>query len=92
MQIIIDIPEEIYNYIHNGGNSGAPLLIDEAIKNGKLLAEEHWIGYWDEESRCYKYKCSKCGNEQPFDTEFYWTCGTDMRGRSQILTTEVASL
>lgn len=49
----------------------------------ELLAEEHWIGYWDEESRCYKYKCSKCGNEQPFDTEFYWTCGTDMRGRNE---------
>ena len=36
---------------------------------------------WDEESKCYKYKCSKCGNEQPFDTEFCWTCGTDMRGK-----------
>lgn len=41
MQIIIDLPEETYNHIHNGGN------------------------------------------EQPFDTEFCWTCGTDMRGRNE---------
>jgi hypothetical protein len=40
MQIIIDLPEETYNHIYNGGNSGAPLLIDEAIKMDNYTGRE----------------------------------------------------
>jgi hypothetical protein len=51
--------------------------IDEAIK---ALEQEpktgHWISYWDEEARCYVYKCPECGNKQPFDTKCCWECGT----------------
>jgi uncharacterized paraquat-inducible protein A len=36
----------------------------------------HWISYWDEEARCYVYKCPECGNKQPFDTKCCWECGT----------------
>jgi len=35
----------------------------------------HWISYWDEEARCYVYKCPECGNKQPFDTKHCWECG-----------------
>jgi hypothetical protein len=38
----------------------------------------HWISYWDEEARCYVYKCPECGNKQPFDTKCCWECGARM--------------
>jgi len=41
MQIVIDIPEHTYNHIHRGGNSGASLMIDNAIKNGTPLPKGH---------------------------------------------------
>ena len=44
----------------------------EEIKQPKT----HWISYWDEEARCYVYKCPECGNKQPFDTKCCWECGT----------------
>ena len=46
----------------------------EEIKQSKT----HWISYWDEEARCYVYKCPECGNKQPFDTKHCWECGTKL--------------
>lgn len=50
----------------------------EIIGEYKEPKTGHWEDYWDEESRCYKYRCSECGKEQPFDTEFCWSCGKKM--------------
>ncbi len=41
MQIVIDISEHTFNHIHNGGNIGASLLIENAIKNGTPLPKGH---------------------------------------------------
>lgn len=41
MKVVIDIPEEMYNHLKNGGNVGASLLIENAIKNGTPLPKGH---------------------------------------------------
>lgn len=41
MEIVIKIPEEMYIYLRNGGNLGASLLIEKAIKNGTPLPKGH---------------------------------------------------
>ena len=41
MQIVIDIPEDTYNHLRNGGSIGASLMIENAIKNGTPLPEHH---------------------------------------------------
>ena len=37
MQIVIDIPEDTYNHLRNGGSIGASLMIENVIKNGTPL-------------------------------------------------------
>lgn len=49
----------------------------EALKNQR--PKGHWLEYWDEEARTNNYKCSECGYKQPFDTNYCWECGADMR-------------
>ena len=41
MQIVIDIPKETYIHLCNGGNIGASLLIENAIKNSTPLPKGH---------------------------------------------------
>lgn len=41
MQIVIDIPEETYIHLCNGGSIGASLLIEYAIANGTVLPKGH---------------------------------------------------
>lgn len=41
MKTVIDIPEEIYIHLRNGGNIGASLMIENAIKNGTPLPKGH---------------------------------------------------
>lgn len=41
VELVIKIPEEIYIYLRNGGNIGASLLIENAIKNGTPLPKGH---------------------------------------------------
>lgn len=41
MQIVIEIPEETYTHLRNGGSIGASLLIEDAIKNGTPLPKDH---------------------------------------------------
>ena len=36
---------------------------------------DQWIGYFDEEARCYVYECPICRNKQPFGTKYCWECG-----------------
>jgi hypothetical protein len=51
-------------------------VIRNAVEEIKQSKTGHWISYWDEEARCYVYKCPECGNKQPFDTKCCWECGT----------------
>jgi hypothetical protein len=51
-------------------------VIRNAVEEMKQPKVGHWISYWDEEARCYVYKCPECGNKQPFDTKCCWECGT----------------
>jgi hypothetical protein len=51
-------------------------IIRNAVEEMKEPKTGHWISYWDEEARCYVYKCPECGNKQPFDTKHCWECGT----------------
>jgi hypothetical protein len=51
-------------------------VIRKAVEEIKRAKVGHWISYWDEEARCYVYKCPECGNKQPFDTKCCWECGT----------------
>lgn len=41
MQIVINIPKYTFDHIHKGGSTGAPLLIENAIKNGTPLPKGH---------------------------------------------------
>lgn len=41
MQIVINIHEETYIHLRNGGNIGASLMIENAIKNGTPLPKGH---------------------------------------------------
>lgn len=41
MQIVINIPEETYIHLCNGGSIGASLLIEYAIANGTVLPKGH---------------------------------------------------
>ncbi len=41
IELVIKIPEDTYKHLCNGGSIGASLLIENAIKNGTLLPEEH---------------------------------------------------
>jgi predicted amidophosphoribosyltransferase len=50
-------------------------VIRNAVEEMKQSKVGHWISYWDEEARCYVYKCPECGNKQPFDTKYCWECG-----------------
>lgn len=40
-KIVIDIPEDTYNHLRNGGSIGASLMIENAIKNGTPLPKGH---------------------------------------------------
>jgi hypothetical protein len=51
-------------------------VIRNTVEEMKEPKTGHWISYWDEEARCYVYKCPECGNKQPFDTKCCWECGT----------------
>lgn len=41
IELVIKIPEEVYTHLRNGGNIGASLLIENAIKNGTPLEPGH---------------------------------------------------
>lgn len=41
IELVIDIPEETYIYLRNGGTIGASLMIENAIKNGTPLPKGH---------------------------------------------------
>lgn len=41
IELAIKIPEETYIYLRDGGNIGASLLIENAIKNGTPLSKGH---------------------------------------------------
>ena len=41
IELVIKIPEDTYTHLCNGGNVGASLLIENAIKNGTELPEHH---------------------------------------------------
>ena len=41
IELVIKIPEEVYTHLRNGGNIGASLLIENAIKNGTPLESGH---------------------------------------------------
>jgi hypothetical protein len=69
----MDIPEDMSVFeikSHIGVEIGTLPPVQPKPKTG------HWISYWDEEARCYVYKCPECGNKQPFDTKCCWECGT----------------
>ena len=51
-------------------------VIRNTVEEIKQSKTGYWISYWDEEARCYVYKCPECGNKQPFDTKCCWECGT----------------
>jgi hypothetical protein len=40
VELVIKIPKETYIHLHSGGNIGASLLIENAIKNGTPLKQE----------------------------------------------------
>ena len=41
IELVIKIPEKTYTFLCNGGNIGASLLIENAIKNGVPLPKGH---------------------------------------------------
>ena len=51
-------------------------VIRNTVEEIKQSKTGYWISYWDEDARCYVYKCPECGNKQPFDTKHCWECGT----------------
>lgn len=72
IELVIKIPEELYNHLRNGGNIGASLLIENAFKNGTPLPKGHgklkdfdkieWYGCDFEGKACEKANgdCSVC--------------------------------
>ena len=66
---------DFYAYAWLPNHTLAEFSIDWWNTEYKEPKTGHWISYWDEEARCYVYKCPECGNKQPFDTKYCWECG-----------------
>ena len=91
MQIVIDIPEEIYRHILSmqfyipGSRSGKSLLekILKAIRTGTPLPKGHWIKDYDS-ALDGLYHCSVCGRklwipkEESVSDYPYCHCGAEM--------------
>lgn len=86
MQIVIDMPEDAYNYIKANGARIPYYKLSDAIKKGTPLKTGHWIKEesiqgWDGKS----YQCSACGRSIHLDTIIedledypYCHCGATM--------------
>ena len=94
MKLIIDISEEIMEYIKNNGCLSV-IYSDEvakAIINGKPY-EERPQGEWikDGIGGIGSYRCSLCGrvictsitNNKPYEDYPFCHCGADMRGKAE---------
>ena len=67
MKLIIDIPEDTYTHLCNGGNIGASLLIENAIKNGTLIPDNDC-------NSCEKAWTDKCERAECYENNYkYWT-------------------
>lgn len=77
MKLVIDIPEDVYNYIksHDTGE----VVVDEAVKNGVLL-EKIEKGHWVKENSVLR--CSICDfGVARYDKYNYCpNCGVYIRG------------
>lgn len=69
IELVVKIPEEMYNHIKNGGNIGASLLIENAIKNGTPLPKGH--GRLIDADELKKYYPHDADWEYPVSTNEY---------------------
>ena len=85
MKLIIDIPNEVYDWHVNGfpDEEDAVRLLD-IVKNGPPLPKGHWINtpdYLTCAYGCIGYvKCSECGEDSLEEGDFCPNCGAYMGG------------
>ena len=83
MKLIIDIPNEGYDWIKNGfpDNEDKEYLI-KAVKNGKPYDERSqgkWLWLGDNPNPNHKWSCNKCGRGVKEQENFCPNCGLKMR-------------
>ena len=69
--------EALKNAIEDGTvlSNSVPIVDCEHCSKNKGK-QGHWIEYFNEKHRTVAFKCSECGKEQPFGTDFCWHCGS----------------
>ena len=82
MQIVIDIPDEVYNFTKNRGHLPYGVNIAGRIIDGTPLPQGEWIQATDEEGiEIYrKILCSRCNEASVEKYSFCPNCGAQMKG------------
>jgi len=91
MQMVIDIPEEVYNsiksneeiinFITKDGGGSMVLHGSLAIINGTPFPKGHWTEHpheWGDNWQYSQYECSCCHNWAYHDTDYCPNCGVEM--------------
>ncbi len=73
MQIVIDIPEDVYKNPHNY----CCYSLANEFKNGTPFPKGHWI-HRTKDGGCFWEECSVCHTERAFPTKYCPDCGTYM--------------
>ena len=73
MQIVIDIPEEDYEYLKSHNKNG----LYNAILNGTPIPKGYWI-HRTQDGGCFWEECSVCHTERAFSTKYCPDCGAYM--------------
>lgn len=76
MKIIIDISDELYNYIKS---IPYHTLLEERVVSGIPLEQEK-VGHWEDSSN--GWMCSECKTDHMIDTKYCPNCGARMEGET----------
>ncbi|MCR5629924.1 hypothetical protein [Eubacterium sp.] len=83
MQIIIDIPKEMYINALNGYLCGSKTIVN-AIENGTPLPKGKWKMHTVDNGYNIDWKCSNCGftmHTDFFDYRYCPNCGVEMEDK-----------
>lgn len=78
MTVIIDIPDEVYNFIIQKGHLPYGINIAGSIIVGKVVPKERSKWLWSKEWS--DWECPHCGHAFENRMNFCGYCGADFRG------------
>ena len=84
MKIVIDINEELYNYVKSLKSLPFTTILEEIVMNGTPLPKGKWTKQYQNvngtDFEIQNKVCSECNKSVKYKYPFCPWCGADMRG------------